>query len=95
MQDHEPRTVKEFAAHHRQVWVGCVPCNRRKLVANDVLEAMYGAEFDLYAGLSALEAELRCEICGEKHRKIIFHDAAEVPKSVDVRPSRAARRAGG
>ena len=79
MQGRFPRTVAEFAANGRQVWVGCEDCNRRKLVPPDVLDAMYGPEFDLYAGFAALEAELRCEICGEKHRNIIFHDATEYP----------------
>jgi hypothetical protein len=80
MKGRYPRTVAEFGAHQRQVWVGCGPCNRRRLVGNDVLEAMFGPDFDLYAGFAALEAELRCEICGQKHRTIIFHDATERPR---------------
>jgi hypothetical protein len=55
-----------------QVWVGCEDCNRRRLVSADVLDALFGSEFDLVAGRAALEAELRCEICGEKHRAITF-----------------------
>ena len=74
-----PRTVGEFAANQRQVWVGCGECNRRRLVPNDVLDALFGPDFDLYDGFAALEAELRCETCGKKHRLIIFHDATEYP----------------
>ena len=46
MKGRYPRTIAEFGAHQRQVWVGCGPCNRRRLVANDVLEAMFGPDFD-------------------------------------------------
>ena len=79
-----PRTVGEFAANQRQVWVGCSECNRRRLVPNDVLDALFGPDFDLYDGFAALEAELRCETCGKKHRLIIFHDATEYPFNGDV-----------
>ena len=74
-----PRTVAEFAAHQRSVWVGCGECNRRRRVQSDVLEAMFGPDFDLYDGFAALEAELRCETCGQKHRLIIFNDDTAYP----------------
>lgn len=74
-----PRTVSEFAASTRSVWVGCSECNRRRRVGNDVLDAMFGPDFDLYDGFAALEAELRCETCGKKHRLIIFHDDTAYP----------------
>jgi hypothetical protein len=79
MKGRYPRTVGEFAGNSRSVWVGCGECNRRRLVRNDVLEAMFGPDFDLYDGFAALEAELRCETCGKKHRLIIFHDHTEYP----------------
>jgi hypothetical protein len=74
-----PRTVGEFAAHQRIVMVWCSECQRRRTVPADVLEAMFGAEFDLYLGFAALGAELRCEECGKKHRLIIYRDLTEYP----------------
>lgn len=77
MQGRYPRTIAEFGAHQREVWVRCSPCGHTRKEPLDVLEAMFGAQFDLYAGYAALEAELRCDLCGKKHRAIIFHDASE------------------
>jgi hypothetical protein len=38
----------------------------------------------LHDGFAALEAELRCETCGQKHRLIIFHDATPYPAYGEV-----------
>ena len=74
MQGRYPRTIAEFAQHQRAVLVHCAPCNRRRRTPADVLEAVFGPDFDLYAGYAALEAELRCDACGKKHRQILFVD---------------------
>ena len=79
MKGRYPRTIEEFAANHRTVLVQCGPCGRKRPVPNDVLEACFGPDFDLYAGFAALEAELRCDACGKKHRTIIFRDETDYP----------------
>lgn len=75
-----PRTVSEFAANMREVLVHCSDCSRRRLVPPDVLEAAFGPDFDLYDGFAGLEAELRCDQCGKKHRLILFRDTT--PRNV-------------
>ncbi|MEQ1933987.1 MAG: hypothetical protein ABL962_08925 [Fimbriimonadaceae bacterium] len=77
MKGRYPRTISEFAVSQRVVLVWCSACQRRRLVPPDVLEAMFGGDFDLYQGFAALGAELRCEQCGKKHRLIIFRDTTE------------------
>jgi len=57
-----PRTVREFAMHGRVVVVRCQTCHRAGRVPSDVLEAAFGADFDLYDGYAALGVELRCEM---------------------------------
>lgn len=84
MQGRYPRTIGEFAANHRFVYVLCSPCGRRRLVPLDVLDAMFGADFDLYAGYAALVSELRCEACGKKHRTVLFQDQTQYPAMTDV-----------
>lgn len=79
MQGRYPRTIAEFGGHQREVWVQCSPCGHKRRVPLDVLEAMFGPGFDLYAGYAALEAELRCEMCGKKHRTIMFRDMSPRP----------------
>jgi hypothetical protein len=74
-----PRTTSEFAVSNRFVFVLCSPCGRRRQVPLDVLDAMFGPDFDLYAGYAALESELRCEVCGKKHRTILFQDETHYP----------------
>lgn len=74
-----PRTISEFAVSNRFVFVLCSPCGKRRLVPLDVLDAMFGPDFDLYAGYAALESELRCEHCGKKHRTILFQDQTRYP----------------
>lgn len=74
MKDRFPRTVREFAEHGRIVVVRCQTCHRARRVPSDVLEAAFGADFDLYDGYAALGVELRCDLCGEKHRAIDFVD---------------------
>ena len=74
-----PRTISEFAMSNRVVFVLCSPCGKRRRVALDVLEAMFGPDFDLYAGYAALGSELRCEHCGKKHRTILFQDQTQYP----------------
>ena len=74
MQGRYPRTVSEFAANQRHVIVKCSACQRRRNEPPDVLEAMFGPDFDLYGGYAALTAELRCDQCGKKHRLIVFLD---------------------
>lgn len=69
-----PRTVREFADNMRDVIVVCGACEAKRVVAPDVLMAAFGGDFDLYDGLSGLEAELRCEMCGKKHRTVVFRD---------------------
>lgn len=77
MKGRYPRTIAEFIEHNRQVWVRCSPCGHTRKEPLDVLEAMWGTDFDLYAGYVTLEAELRCDLCGKKHRTIMFRDASE------------------
>ena len=79
MQGRYPRTVSEFAANQRHVIVKCGECQRTRNEPADVLEAMFGPDFDLYDGYSALEAELRCDRCGKKHRLIVFRDTTNYP----------------
>ena len=79
MKGRYPRTVGEFAANQRSVWVHCSPCQRKRQVPADVLDACFGEDFDLYDGFAALEAELRCDACGKKHRTIIFRDETQYP----------------
>ena len=79
MQGRYPRTVSEFAANQRHVIVKCGECQRTRNEPADVLEAMFGPDFDLYDGYSALEAELRCDRCGKKHRLILFRDTTSYP----------------
>lgn len=74
MQGRFPKTVREFGEHGRKVMVHCGQCHTARQVANDVLEATFGPDFDLYAGFAALGEELRCEQCGEKRRTIDFVD---------------------
>ncbi len=74
-----PRTISEFAQNNRHVWVLCSPCGRRRPVPTDVLDAMFGPDFDLYAGYAALGSELRCDQCGKKHRTILFQDQTQYP----------------
>ena len=80
MQGRYPRTVAEFGANQREVWVQCSPCGQKRKVPLDVLDAMFGPDFDLYAGYAALESELRCELCGKKHRTIVFRNLSERPR---------------
>jgi hypothetical protein len=105
MQGRYPRTIAEFAAHQRCVLVACSDCRRRRKAPNDVLEALFGPDFDLYAGYAALKSELRCDACGKKHREILFQDETPVmfgevgfAEEMDERVERAAylrlRRAG-
>jgi hypothetical protein len=84
MKGRYPRTVSEFAANRRTVLVLCSPCQRRRVVPPDVLEACFGPDFDLYDGYAALEAELRCEACGKKHRTILFRDDTDYPAFAEV-----------
>ena len=79
MKGRYPRTVSEFAGNLRSVWLHCSECQRKRLVPPDVLDAMFGPDFDLYAGFAALETELRCESCGKKHRTILFRDDTRYP----------------
>jgi hypothetical protein len=74
MQGRYPRTVREFAENQRHVIVKCSECQRKRNEPPDVLEAMFGPDFDLYDGYAALTAELRCDQCGKKHRLIVFLD---------------------
>jgi hypothetical protein len=74
-----PRTIREFEANRRMVFVQCSECQRRRFVPPDVLEAMFGPDFDLYAGFAALGSELRCDQCGKKHRTILFQDQTRYP----------------
>ncbi|RYE08103.1 MAG: hypothetical protein EOP22_14965 [Hyphomicrobiales bacterium] len=74
MQGRYPRTIAEFAAQQRAVLVCCTDCQRRRHEPNDVLDAIFGADFDLYAGYSILVATLRCDACGKKHREVLFQD---------------------
>jgi hypothetical protein len=84
MKGRYPRTVSEFGAHTRSVWVHCSPCQRKRLVPIDVLDALFGPDFDLYDGFAALETELRCEACGKKHRTILFRDDTRRPQFVEI-----------
>lgn len=84
MKGRYPRTVREFADNQRSVWVHCSPCQRKRQVPPDVLEACFGPDFDLYDGFAALEAELRCDACGKKHRTIIFRDETVRPSYGEV-----------
>lgn len=72
-----PRTVSEFATSLREVQVQCSDCRRRRTVPPDVLDAAFGPDFDLYDGYAGLEAELRCDQCGKKHRLILFRDMTQ------------------
>lgn len=84
MQGRYPRSVSEFAANQRHVLVYCGECSRKREAPPDVLEAMFGPEFDLYDGYAALSSELRCEQCGKKHRTIVFHDSTQRPAFAEV-----------
>jgi len=84
MQGRYPRTVREFADNQRHVLVSCSECQRTRNEPADVLEAMFGPDFDLYDGYSALEAELRCDRCGKKHRLIVFRDTTPRPAFGEV-----------
>lgn len=93
MQGRSPRTVREFADHHRHVLVTCGECDRTRNEPADVLEAMFGPGFDLYDGYAALEAELRCDRCGKKHRLIVFRDTTPTPTFAEVSSEEALNRA--
>lgn len=54
---------------------------------------MFGPDFDLYDGYAALEAELRCDRCGKKHRLIVFRDTAPTPEFAEVSYEEALNRA--
>jgi len=77
MKGRYPRSVSEFAANQRHVIVYCGECARKREVPPDVLDAMWGPDFDLYDGYAGLVSELRCEACGKKHRTILFTDTTE------------------
>jgi hypothetical protein len=79
MQGRFPRTVSEFAEHGRAVIVRCESCPRTRRVPPDVLDALFGPDFDLYDGFAGLKSELRCDQCGEKHRSIDFVEVTERP----------------
>jgi RNase P subunit RPR2 len=79
MQGRYPRTVREFADNNRHVLIRCSECAWTRNEPADVLEAMFGPDFDLYDGFGALTAELRCDRCGKKHRLIIFRDTTPYP----------------
>jgi len=74
-----PRSVEEFAGNMREVVVVCSDCKRKRTVPPDVLSAMFGDSFDLYDGYAELEAQLRCDACGKKHRLIVFRDLTPRP----------------
>lgn len=84
MQGRYPRTVREFADHQRHVLIRCGDCERTRNEPADVLEAMFGPDFDLYDGYAALESELRCDRCGKKHRLIVFRDTTPTPEFAKV-----------
>ena len=73
------RAVREFADNQRHVLVSCSECQRQRNEPADVLEAMFGPDFDLYDGYAALVSELRCDRCGKKHRLIVFRDTTPYP----------------
>ena len=92
MKGRYPRTVSEFAANQRHVLVKCSACARTRNEPADVLEAMFGPDFDLYDGYSALEAELRCDRCGKKHRLIVFRDTTPRDAFAEVSSEEALTR---
>jgi hypothetical protein len=74
MQGRYPRTVREFAENGRVVVVRCAHCGRVSRVPPDVLDAVFGPDFDLYDGYAGLVAELRCDQCAGPGRVIDFID---------------------
>jgi hypothetical protein len=66
--------VREFAENGRVVVVRCSHCGRVRNVAPDVLDAVFGPDFDLYDGYAGLMAELRCDQCDGPGRVIDFID---------------------
>src|SRR3569833_1149203 len=84
MQGRYPRTVREFGDSQRHVIVNCGECQRQRNEPADVLEAMFGPDFDLYDGYAGLESELRCDRCGKTHRLIVFRDTTQYPAFGEV-----------
>jgi hypothetical protein len=74
MQGRYPRTVREFAETGRVVIVHCSHCNHARRVPPDVLEAVFGPDFDRYAGYAGLVTELHCDQCAGPGRVIDFID---------------------
>jgi hypothetical protein len=77
MKDLFPRTTCEFLEHGREVIVRCDDCNRNHRVDPEMLVLQFGEEFDCYASLAELQAQLRCDACGERYRLIYFHNARQ------------------
>ncbi len=79
MDFHFPRTVAQLAAANRRVVVVCESCQHYKEMMPEVLDMTFGANFDVYAGFRELQAQLRCERCGEPYRRIDIVDRTHRP----------------
>lgn len=79
MKDRFPRTTKEFFETGRRVVVRCEDCDHGKTVDPEVLALTFGGDFDCYSSFWELEAQLRCEWCGERHRHVHFTNIHSKP----------------
>lgn len=70
-----PRTAREFAENGREVVVKCDACNRNRRVDPELLVLEFGEDFDCYSGLAELQAQLRCDACGERYRLVYFRNS--------------------
>lgn len=72
-----PRTVAEFAEHGRRVVSHCENCRAASAIPKHVLTATFGADFDLYDGLSEVRARMTCVSCGAARPRISFYNPAD------------------
>ena len=92
MQGRYPRTVREFGDNQRHVIVNCGECQRQRNEPADVLEAMFGPDFDLYDGYAGRESELRCDRCGKTHQQNKNHDTTPNPTKDEKNNEKALNR---
>lgn len=76
LKDRFPRTTLEFSQTGRRVVVRCNGCDLNRMVDPEILVLTFGEEFDCYSSFRELEAQLRCERCGEPRRHIHFVNTA-------------------
>lgn len=73
-----PRTVAEFAALGLKVCLSCRGCARVSTLPFDVLDATFGADFDLIVGQRQISSQLYCPACGASRPTVILETTTAV-----------------